>query len=185
MTVALLVLGGVLIAAGFVGCILPIVPGPPLAFGAIVMLGLASGWDTPTIAALVAMGVGAVAVTALDYLLPPVVARRAGGTRAGMVGSVVGMITGAVLLPPFGAIIGAFAGAVVGEIIGARLRSDRRRDFVDSDDRDAPDEGGRPLRAGMGVFAGTLLGVALKLAYTSVAAVIFVAGAVGTISGSA
>ena len=181
MTVVFLVLGGALLAAGFVGCVLPVIPGPPLAFGALLLLGIASSWATPAVPALVAMGVGAVLVTALDYLLPPAVARRVGGTRAGMVGAVVGMILGTLLLPPFGAIGGAFVGAVVGEIIGLRLRSDRSRDFVDPDDRDTPDEGGRPLRAGMGVFAGTLLGVALKLAYTSVAAVIFVAGAVGAI----
>ena len=179
MTVVLLVLGGLLLLAAFVGCVLPIVPGPPLAFGALVVLGLASGWATPAAAALIAMGVGAALVTALDYLLPPAVARRVGGTRAGMVGAVVGMIVGTVLLPPFGAIGGAFLGAVAGEIIGGRLRPDRSRDFKDPDDPDTANEGTNPLQAGMGVFAGTLLGVALKLAYTSVAAVIFVTGAAG------
>ena len=181
MTVVFLVLGGVLLATGFVGCVIPIIPGPPLAFAALLLLGIASGWVTPAVSALVAMGAGAVVVTVLDYLLPPAVARRVGGTRAGMGAAVAGMIAGAVLLPPFGAIVGAFAGAVVGEIIGACLRSDRSRHSVYPDDRDISDEGGNPLRSGMGVFAGTLLGVALKLAYTSVAAIMFVAGAVGTI----
>ena len=183
MTVVLLVLGGALLVAAFVGCVLPILPGPPLAFAALILLGVASAWATPASATLIAMGIGAVIATALDYLIPPAVARRAGGTRAGMFGALIGMIAGTLLLPPFGAIGGAFLGAVVGEIVGPRLRSDQRRDAESDPDHERGADAASPLRAGMAVFAGTLLGAAVKLAYTAVAAIIFVTGAVALAGG--
>jgi len=48
---ALIILGFIVLAAGIVGCVLPIIPGPPLAYAALVLLSIARGWEavSPTV----------------------------------------------------------------------------------------------------------------------------------------
>jgi uncharacterized protein YqgC (DUF456 family) len=78
-------------------------------------------------------------------VLPILAARKWGAGTAGIWGSIIGMAAGMFLLPPFGAILGTFIGAVLGELLFGR--------------KDAGS-----LRAGWGVFAGTMLSLAVKLA---------------------
>jgi uncharacterized protein YqgC (DUF456 family) len=59
------------------------------------------------------------------------------------------------LFPPFGAILGTFAGAVLGELL-FRQKADRA------------------LRAGWGVFVGTMLSLAVKLAVSGAIAYFYV-----------
>jgi uncharacterized protein YqgC (DUF456 family) len=142
---ALVVLGFLLLAAGIVSCVLPILPGPLISYLALILLSLVRGWDTFSVAVLVVMGALGVAVTVLDNVLPVLTARRWGAGRAGIWGSIIGMIAGMFLLPPFGAVLGTFVGAVVGELIAGKLS-------------------GQALQAGWGVFVGTMLSLAVKLA---------------------
>jgi uncharacterized protein YqgC (DUF456 family) len=64
------------------------------------------------------------------------------------------MIAGIFLFPPFGMIIGAFVGAVLGELAFSQNR------------RNA-------LKAGWGVFVGTLFGIAAKLGVSGIIAFYF------------
>jgi hypothetical protein len=86
-----------------------------------------------------------VIVSALDYVVPALGAKKYGATRAGVWGSVIGMLVGVFFLPPFGAFVGAFAGAVIGEMTSGK-------------------EAQSALRAGWGVFLGTAVTLAFKLA---------------------
>jgi len=43
--VILIILGSTLIFAGIVGCVLPVIPGPPLSYGALILLSLAYKWE--------------------------------------------------------------------------------------------------------------------------------------------
>ena len=151
---ALIVLGFVLLAAGIVGCVLPVIPGPPLSYAALILLSIARGWKPFSPGVLIALGAATVVVTVLDYVMPMLTSKRMGASKAGIWGSIVGMVVGIVFFPPFGVIIGTFAGAVLGELLF----------------------GNRPegaLRAGWGVFLGTMLGIALKLAVSGVIAVYY------------
>jgi uncharacterized protein YqgC (DUF456 family) len=65
------------------------------------------------------------------------------------------MIAGMFLFPPFGAILGTFAGAVIGELAGGKMS-------------------GKALQAGWGVFAGTMLAMAVKLAVSGAIAYFYV-----------
>jgi len=141
----LVILGFLLLVVGIVGCVVPVLPGPILCFLALILLSLIRGWQTFSVAALVVLGALTILVTVLDNVLPVLTARRWGAGKAGIWGSVVGMLLGMFLLPPFGAIIGTFAGAVLGELLFGRKDADA-------------------LRAGWGVFAGTMLSLAAKLA---------------------
>ena len=143
--IALVVLGFLLLAAGIVSCVLPILPGPLISYLALIVLCLARGWQTFSVSVLVVLGALAVSVTVLDNVLPVLTARKWGAGKGGIWGSIIGMIAGMFLLPPFGAILGTFAGAVIGELLVGKMTN-------------------QALQAGWGVFVGTMLSLAVKLA---------------------
>ena len=131
LTTILVVLGLLLVVAGFVGCILPILPGPPLSFIALLLLSFAKDWEPFSVTFFIVMGGLTILVTVLDYLVPAVGAKKYGATKFGIWGSIIGLFVGLFVFPPFGLFLGGFAGAVVGELLAGR--------------------GGRePLRAGWG-----------------------------------
>ncbi|MBN2000729.1 DUF456 domain-containing protein [candidate division KSB1 bacterium] len=138
----LLFIGFLVSLAGIIGCILPIIPGPPLSFLALLLLMAIKGWDVNL---LIVMGIITIAVTVMDYIVPAAGAKKYGASKAGVWGSVVGMLIGLVFFPPWGLFIGAFLGAVVGEMLVGK-------------------HGKNALKAGWGVFVGTLLAIVLKLA---------------------
>ena len=144
LTTILVVLGLLLVVAGFVGCILPILPGPPLSFIALLLLSFAKDWEPFSVTFFIVMGGLTILVTVLDYLVPAVGAKKYGATKFGIWGSIIGLFVGLFVFPPFGLFLGGFAGAVVCELFAGR-------------------EGKEALRAGWGSFIGNLAGMGLKL----------------------
>lgn len=149
LTVLLVTLGILLIVAGLIGCIAPVIPGPPISFVGLLLAWGARGWDTEVLgwATVLVLGVAVVLVTILDTVAPVVGARRYGASSAGIWGSVIGMVVGILgFLPvgPLGMLAGAFLGAWVGELFAGK-------------------EGAAALRAAWGVFMGTVMGIVLKL----------------------
>jgi uncharacterized protein YqgC (DUF456 family) len=157
VTVALIILGLILSIAGFVGCLVPIVPGPPLSYAALITLSLAKHWEpfSPTFL-LVMAGLTLLAV-ALDYAVPALGARRYGASKLGVLGAALGMILGLLAFPPFGMILGGIAGAVVGEFSAGKKS------------REA-------LRAGWGLFLGSMVSIGLKLSLCAVMLFFYVKG---------
>jgi len=141
----------VLAGLGIVGCIVPIVPGPVLAFGGVLLL--LCGTAAPSVSLLACLGVSCVVVLLMDTFLPPLVAGRFGGGRPGMWGSLVGSVVGMSFFP-IGIVIGAFLGALLFE----RLFADK--------------SWGDSVLAGTGAFLGFLLGTAAKLAYCVVCLIV-------------
>ncbi|KPJ83702.1 MAG: hypothetical protein AMS17_17125 [Spirochaetes bacterium DG_61] len=152
--IVLVILGILSLFAGIIGCVLPILPGPPLAYLSLILLSFARRWTSFSPALLIVMGILTVVVTVLDYILPVIYSKKKGASKAGVWGSVIGMIAGIFLFPPFGMIIGAFVGAVLGELAFSQNR------------RNA-------LKAGWGVFVGTLFGIAAKLGVSGIIAFYF------------
>jgi len=145
MAAFLAIVGLLASVAGLVGCVLPVIPGVPLSFAALLILSLARDWEPFSALFLVGMGALTIAVSALDYVVPALGARKFGATKAGIWGSVIGMLAGLIFFPPFGVFLGAFAGAVAGEILSGKQMQGA-------------------LRAGWGVFLGTAVSVGFKLA---------------------
>ena len=145
MTVLLIAIGLMVSVTGLVGCILPVIPGPPLSYLGLIILSIAQGWEPFSAPFLIVMAGITILVTVLDFVIPAMGAKRYGASRAGVWGSVFGMLAGLIFFPPFGMLIGAFAGAVLGEMAAGR-------------------EDVRALKAGWGVFVGTIMAMALKLA---------------------
>ena len=142
MDIIWIVIGGILMLVGIVGCILPIIPGPPISFIAMLMLQLTEKapfeerflWIWAFITAV---------VTVMDYVIPIYGTKKFGGTKRGMWGSTIGLFAGLFLFPPFGIIIGPFVGAFLGEMSTGK-----------SDNKKA-------LRSAFGSF----IGFAIHLAY--------------------
>jgi len=159
LSVLLVVLGIVLLAAGFVGCILPILPGPPIAFLALICVSIDQGWGTYSVLEWIVLGALVILVTVLDFVVPMMGAKKYGASRTAIWISVVGMVVGLILFPPFGMLIGAFVGAFLGELMAGKGSAEA-------------------LRPAWGVFVGTVVGTGLKLAVCGVIAFYFVAALV-------
>jgi uncharacterized protein YqgC (DUF456 family) len=139
----LAILGIVLILAGIAGCILPVIPGPPLSWAGLLLLHW-TRFAQFSAAFLIVMACLAIAVTVLDYIIPVWGTKKFGGSKAGMWGATIGIFAGIFFFPPVGIIVGPFIGAVLGEIIAGK-------------------ESGPALKAGLGSFIGFLLSTGLKL----------------------
>jgi uncharacterized protein YqgC (DUF456 family) len=154
MDIVLLVLGIILMVVGILGCILPVIPGPPLSYGGLLLLHFTKFAEYST-NFLVIFALIAVVVTILDYFVPIWGTKRFGGTKYGSWGATIGVVLGVFFFPPLGIIIFPFIGAVVGETL-------KGTDFNAS------------LRAGFGSFMGFLMGTGIKLIASLIMAYYFV-----------
>lgn len=142
MDILLIILGGFFILIGLAGCIVPIVPGPPLSYFGILLLHWTEKvqFDHKFLTTWALLVVG---VTLLDFLVPIWGTKKFGGTKRGTWGATIGLILGLFLFPPIGIILGPFIGAVAGEL-------------THSEDLK------KAIRSGLGSLLGFLLGTGLK-----------------------
>jgi uncharacterized protein len=143
MDYVLLGLAIVMMIVGIAGCLLPVLPGPPLTYLGLVVLHFTKFGPVSTNLFII-LGVVAIVVTVIDYIVPIWGTRQFGGSKYGMRGATVGLVIG-LFLGPFGIIAGPFIGAVVGELL---FKDDIKY----------------ALKAGFGSLLGFLTGVGLKLA---------------------
>lgn len=101
--------------AGIVGCVLPVIPGPPLSWVGLLLVYLSDSSQTST-TTLVVWLVVSVIVTILDYIVPAYFTRVTGGSKSSSRGSLIGMLVGIIFFPPWGMLAGAFLGAMLSEI---------------------------------------------------------------------
>ena len=127
---------------GLIGCVLPIIPGPPLAYIGLLFLHFTQRIQFES-NELFLWAFIAIAVTVADNVLPIWTTKKFGGSKAGVWGSTIGLILG-LFFPPLGILVGPFVGAVLGEM----LNNNNEKAF----------------KAGLGAFMGFVFGVGLKLA---------------------
>jgi len=159
MDIVLLILGFLLMLIGILGSFLPVLPGPPVSWVGLLLLYLTSAvpndWWFLGITLVIAL-----VVFALDYLIPAFGTRKFGGSRAGMVGTTIGLLV-AIIFPVLGIlgiIIWPFIGAFVGELLNK------------ADQQSA-------LKAAFGSFIGFLTGTFLKFVLTIIYMGFFIATA--------
>lgn len=143
MDYLLITFGIILSVTGILGCVLPMIPGPPLNYLALLLLHLSSNHQYSS-KFLVVWAIIAGLVVMLDYLIPIWGTKKFGGSKQGVWGSVIGLVAGLFFFPPVGIIIGPFAGAVIGELIAGKAA-------------------GTAFRSGFGSFIGFLAGSFIKL----------------------
>ena len=122
MEILLVIFAFLLLLAGLIGAIIPVLPGPPLSYAGLLLLQW-SGFGGFTSGFLWLWAAITVAVTIGDYFLPAILTKRLGGSRLATVGSIIGLLTGLFFFPPAGLIIGPFIGALAGELIHNRTDS--------------------------------------------------------------
>lgn len=138
----LLISGIALMILGIIGCLVPLLPGPPLSFLGLIFLHF-SRFGQFSGSTLVIFGGIVAVVTILDYIVPIWGTRKFGGSKYGARGATVGLVIG-LFLGPVGIIIGPLIGAFVGEMIF--------RDDINY-----------AMKAGFGSLLGFLAGIGLKL----------------------
>jgi len=138
-----IVLGGLLIILGLIGCVVPVIPGPILSYVGLLMLQLKH--EPPfTLNLMLILATFTVFVTMLDFLLPIWSAKYAGASKLGQWGSVLGLIVGLFLPQPFGIILCPLFGALLGEFLNGK-------------------RGKVAAKASFGVFIGFLFGTFIKV----------------------
>lgn len=151
----LLALAILLIIIGIIGCLVPVLPGPPLSYAGILILHFTRYAEYPR-NLLIILGVVAGIVTVLDYFVPIWGTKKFGGSKYGVRGATIGLIVGLFFGPP-GIILGPFIGAIIGEMIF-------KDDFKYA------------IKAGFGSLLGFLTGIGLKLAASFTITFYFIKG---------
>ncbi|MGB5437600.1 MAG: DUF456 domain-containing protein [Maribacter sp.] len=159
MDIALLIFGFLLMLIGILGSFLPVLPGPPVSWIGLLLLYLTKvvpdDWVFLGITLVIAL-----VVFALDYIIPAVGTKKFGGTRAGMIGTTLGLLVALIfpILGPLGIIIWPFVGALVGELLN---KADKKT----------------ATKAAFGSFIGFLTGTFLKFMVTVVYLGLFISTA--------
>jgi uncharacterized protein YqgC (DUF456 family) len=158
LSIVMVLLGAILLLVGFIGCIVPVIPGPILGYIALILISIPGGWSVLPVWLLILLAAAAIASAILDNVLPALGSKKAGAGKGGVWGSVIGMIAGS-FLTPIGTIVGALLGALIGEIL-------------------FHPENEKPLKAALGVFKGTMLGILVKLVVVGIIGFYFVRGSI-------
>lgn len=135
-----------LMIVGAIGAVIPGVPGTSLILTAIIIWGIVHGFGNITVVLSVAILVLLLSI-GIDFLASYWGAKRAGASRWGQIGAIVGLLLGMFgLLPalPFGGpLLGIFLGPILGAIIGEFLYRWNLR---------------LAIKAGIGIVVSSLIG---------------------------
>ena len=130
----------ILLFLGVLGSILPILPGPILSYIALLIYHFFIASLSAN--SIIWISIGVFLISVLDYFLQIYGVKKAGGGKYAIRGSVIGMLLGFFLFPPFGILIGAFIGAY----IGAKIEMDQNA-----------------MKIAFGALWGFVLGAIIKL----------------------
>jgi len=142
MEIVWIILGIALIIGGFIGSLLPVIPGPPISFVGLIMLQL-TAIPPFTTQFLIIWAFIVAALMILDNVIPAYGTKKFGGSPWGIAGSLVGLSVG-LFFAPFGLVMGPLAGAFVGEVIVGKKAN-------------------RAIRSALGSFFGFLFSTLLKV----------------------
>jgi uncharacterized protein YqgC (DUF456 family) len=137
-----IIIGIILCIIAIAGSILPLLPGPPVAYAGLLIQQLRDPNPFTTQFLLIWLGIVLISLV-LDYVIPIWGTKKFGGTKYGVWGCTLGFLA-AFWMGPWGVIIGPFVGAFVGEMIAGQ-------------------DSHKSLKAATGSFVGFLLGSFLKL----------------------
>ena len=129
MDIFLIILGSICLLVGLAGCIVPMLPGPPVSYLALVFLHFTDKVSF-TIPQLFFWLFIVVLIQILDYFIPMFGVKRLGGTPWGKWGCIIGTFAGIFLFAPWGELLGgketkyalkagfgAFAGFLLGTVL--------------------------------------------------------------------
>jgi hypothetical protein len=171
----LLTLGIALIVVGLIGCVIPVIPGPPISYAGILLLHFTS-WVHFSSMFLLIWGILVITVTILDYVIPIWGTKKTGGSKWGSWGSAIGLIIG-LFFSPIGIFIGPFVGALIGELL-YQYNNEGKDPKVPTAENEKMK---KSLKAAFGSFLGLMVGIVLKIIISGALAFFFIKEVVKTI----
>ncbi len=144
MEILVMIMIGILLFVGIIGCFVPVIPGPPISYGGLLVFHFFSSYPIKE-DILWFMAFVVIAATVFDLWVQIYGVKKFGGTKKAVNGSIIGLIIGIFFLPPFGIIIGPFLGA----FLGARM--EENSDVY------------KAIKIALGALVGFLAGTMLKL----------------------
>ena len=102
---------------GIIGSVVPVLPGPPLSFVALLLLYFCNSGEV-SVALLVVMGVLMAIITIFDYVAPAWMTKLKDGSKSASNGALLGLVIG-LFMGPWGVIVGPFLGAFIGELMAS------------------------------------------------------------------
>ena len=142
MDVVLMILAGLCMLVGIAGCIIPGLPGMPIAYAGLWLAQITDRVDFSWQMLLI-WGIITIVLQVLDFVIPAIGTKTFGGTKYGVWGSTIGVFVG-LFFGVFGVILGPLVGAIVGEMLGGKALNES-------------------LKAGWGSFLGIFFGTVIKL----------------------
>jgi uncharacterized protein YqgC (DUF456 family) len=143
-SIILWILAALLVIAGFVGVIAPVLPGAPLVFAGLLLAAWAENFQYVGMWTLIIIGALMGLTYVVDAIAGAVGVKRVGASRWAVWGAAIGTLVG-VFFGLAGILLGPFLGAVVGELVA-------RKDVAMAG------------RAGVAAWIGFLIGTLGKLA---------------------
>lgn len=139
-----IILAGLLLLAGAVGTVAPVLPGLPLSWAGLLALKfIPSVRDDISWTVIVVLGVLTVVITFLDNVLPVWGTKKMGGNKQVVWGATIGLLFG-FFLGIWGIILGPFVGAFLGGLLSGTQ-------FINA------------FKQATGAFVGYVAGLVLKL----------------------
>lgn len=121
-----LVLAAVLVIVGFVGLLVPILPGIVFIFSGLLLAAWTDGFVRVSEVTMIVIGVLSLIAWAIDFFASYFTAKKANASKLALFGVMIGAMVG-ILGGVVGLIIGPVIGAVVGEFIARRNSGDAAR----------------------------------------------------------
>ncbi|MBO4692230.1 MAG: DUF456 domain-containing protein [Bacteroidales bacterium] len=149
MTTLVIILAVILGFVGLIGCVLPVLPGPPISWIGMLLIyifsnGTNSDGEPMSTRMLIIWLIITIVVTVMDYIVPSWVTRKTGGSVYASRGALAGLLLG-LFVPPIGILIGPVLGALLAELALAG------KNFNQS------------IKPALGAFLGVMCGTGLKL----------------------
>ncbi|MGJ8619372.1 MAG: DUF456 family protein [Methylophilaceae bacterium] len=117
---------GLLVALGFIGLALPILPGIVLIFSGLLLGAWIDGFARVSEVTMVIIAVIALIAWLLDFFASYITAKKAKASKLALWGTLIGAVLG-IFAGVIGLIIGPIIGAVIGELIAVRNAGDATR----------------------------------------------------------
>lgn len=154
---------------GVIGAVVPAVPGPSLILGAILVWTVVQGFANVSWTPLIAIFVILILSAGVELLASYWGAKRAGASKWGQIGALIGLGLGFFGLLPALPLGGPLIGILFGPLIGAFIG-----EFIYRRDLELAPRSEQALKAGVGVVLGSLIGNLIEGLLALVAVGIFI-----------
>lgn len=141
----ILIISIILMVAGILGSILPLIPGGvPVSYAGYLLYAISTNFNKISVFYLVLFGILTLLTVIIDFTAPMLGAKGYKASKWGIIGSMLGVMTG-FIIGPWGIIIGPFIGGFIGEFLYNK-------------------DANKALKAAWGSFVGFFLSIVFRTA---------------------